>query len=96
MSDEQARLLQEILQVSKEQLATAREQYVLTKKHREEISVQQETALAGQRKALRMARIALVFLLVFVAVFFTALLFLTYRANLDVLEHGVTIEIPRD
>lgn len=57
MSDEQTRLLQQILEVNREQLE-------LFKRHRDEIMVVQQTALRGQNKSLWMSRIALGFLLV--------------------------------
>ncbi len=49
MSDEQTRLLQQILEVEREHLAFAKQQ-------REEFMAMQQTALAGQRKSLRMSR----------------------------------------
>jgi hypothetical protein len=65
MSDEQTRLLQQILEIQKEQLAFAKSQ-------REEFMAVQQTALAGQRKGLCMSRFVLVLLLVAVAVFVAA------------------------
>jgi hypothetical protein len=68
MSDEHARLLEQILQVQKEQLAFARQQ-------REEFTKMQQTALAGQAKSLRMSRFAIAFMLVVVGLLVAAVAF---------------------
>jgi hypothetical protein len=52
MSDEQTRLLQQILDTQREHLAFAKQQ-------REEFAAMQKTALAVQGKSVRMSRIAL-------------------------------------
>jgi len=52
MSDEQTRLLQQILETQREHLAFAKQQ-------REEFVTMQKTALAVQGKSVRMSRIAL-------------------------------------
>ncbi len=60
MSDEQTRLLQQILDVSKEQLAFVKQQ-------REELMAMQRTALQGQKSSLRMSRFVIAFMLIAVA-----------------------------
>ncbi len=62
MSDEHERLLQQILDVQREQLAFAKQQ-------REELMAMQRQALAGQNKGLRMSRFVILFMLLLVGAF---------------------------
>ena len=59
MSDEQTRLLQQILEVEKEHLAFA-------KQHSEEFKAMQQIALAGQKRGLRMSRFVIWFMIIVV------------------------------
>jgi len=61
MSDEQAEILKQLLEVQKESLA-------LTKQYREDVMAVNEAALSGQRKSLRMSRMAIVVLVVAIGI----------------------------
>jgi hypothetical protein len=72
MSDEQTRLLQQILETSREQLAFAKQQ------HEQFLKLQNE-AVAGQRSGLRMSRF--VFAFMFFSIALLVLLALLNREN---------------